>query len=68
MTAGSDHRAGVAIVRIEIDAATPDRTLIRVETVDDVVGGARPEQRVFADSAEALDHLRAWMHAFAATR
>jgi hypothetical protein len=55
------RRAGVAIVRIEIDEATPERALIRVNTVDDVLGDEHPQQRAFLAPAEALDFLRAWL-------
>jgi len=68
MTTPPGRRAGVAIVRIEIDEATPDRALIRVNTVDDVLGDEQSEQRAFLAPVEALDYLRAWLEGWSAAR
>lgn len=68
MTSPSGRRAGVAILRIEIDEVTPDRALIRVNTLDDVLGDEQPEQRAFLAPAEALDFLRAWLERWGVPR
>jgi hypothetical protein len=55
------RRAGIAILRVELDDADPERLLIRVKTVDDVVAGDDPAERAFASPAQALEHLSAWL-------
>jgi hypothetical protein len=55
------RRAGLAILRIELEDAVADRVLIRVQTIDDVVGDTRSQERSFASCELALAHLRDWL-------
>ena len=57
----SAHRAGMAIVRVEVEDAA-GRILIRVITVDDVTERAALDAGApFADPEAAVAHLRDWL-------
>jgi hypothetical protein len=56
------HRAGMAILRVEVEVADASRVLLRITTIDDI--GRResaPEGEPFADPAEAIAYLQAWL-------
>lgn len=57
------RRAGMAILRVEREESTPDRVLIRVRTVDDVVEEPDGDERAFSAASPALEHLREWLDA-----
>jgi hypothetical protein len=65
MNRTGEHRAGVAIVRVEAEAVATDarRAIVRVTIVDDVAPRhATSESGVaFADADEAVAHVRAWL-------
>jgi hypothetical protein len=63
----SAQRAGVAIVRVELEREAATRALIRVVTVDDVTGPVaehdrESEGRPFADVEAAVAYLARWLH------
>lgn len=63
------HRAGLAIVRVEAEIATPAKLLIRVSTVDDVIQrDGTPAGEPFGDVDAAIAYLREWLQAWAAAR
>jgi hypothetical protein len=53
----------MAILRVEREDSTPDRVLIRVRTVDDVVEESDGDERAFSAASPALEHLREWLDA-----
>jgi hypothetical protein len=53
----------MAILRVEREESTPDRVLIRVRTVDDVVEEPDGDERAFSAASPALEHLREWLDA-----
>jgi hypothetical protein len=64
MNRTGEHRAGVAIVRVEAEAVATDarRAIVRVTIVDDVAPRhATSESVAFADADEAVAHVRAWL-------
>jgi hypothetical protein len=65
MSALSGRRAGLAILSVELEEINADRPLIRVKTVNDVVGGGMAEERSFTTSASTLEYLRDWLEAWA---
>jgi len=61
MSALPARRAALAILRVELEDAVPDRLLIHIKTIDDVIGAAESDERVFADPAQALRHVEHWL-------
>lgn len=53
--------AALAILNVELDEANPDRILIRVRTIDDVLAKAAPDDQPFADARAAVSHLAVWL-------
>lgn len=62
------RRAGMAILRVELEEITPDRVLIHVETVDDVVEHDTPDERAFRSCSDAIEYLGTWIERWAAER
>jgi hypothetical protein len=62
MTPPPRHRAGMAIVRVELEGGDPSRVLLRITTVDDVTSRERvPDGEPFADVDAAFAYARAWL-------
>ena len=55
------RRVGLAILRIEAEETVPGSVLIRIETVDEVMGDERRDPRYFASCDVALAHLGEWL-------
>jgi len=57
------RRVGLAILRIELEdaVAAQEHVLLRIQTIDDVVGDKRSHERSFASCELALAHLGAWL-------
>jgi hypothetical protein len=53
----------MAILSVEREESSPDRVLIRVRTVDDVVDEPAGHERAFSAASPALEHLRDWLDA-----
>jgi hypothetical protein len=62
MTPPPRHRAGMAIVRVEMEGTDRRRVLLRITTVDDVTSGERvPDGEPFASVDAAFAYARAWL-------
>jgi hypothetical protein len=62
MTPPPGHRAGMAIVRVELEGTDARRVLLRITTVDDVTSRERvPDGEPFADVDAAFAYARAWL-------
>jgi hypothetical protein len=69
MTPTGVHRAGLAIVRVELETSDAPGVLLRVTTVDDVgPGPALPESIAFGDADAAVAHVRDWLDRWLARR
>jgi hypothetical protein len=67
MSTPPGHRAGLAIVRVELEETDASRVLLRVTTVDDVTRREpMPEGEPFADVEAALAYLRSWLDSWLA--
>jgi hypothetical protein len=63
MTPPPRHRAGMAIVRVELEGSDAGRVLLRITTVDDVTIRERPpDGEPFADVEAAFTYVRAWLN------
>ena len=58
------RRVGLAILRIEAEEIVAGRVVIRVETIDEVMGDKRVQEAFFAGSEAALAHLGEWLRAW----
>jgi len=67
MTPLSGRLAGMATLSVELEQTDPDRILIRIRTVDDVLGGAAGDERPFGDAQAAISYLAAWLENWAPT-
>ena len=65
MTPSPAHRAGLLILRIELDPVI-DRPLIIVRTVDALEEPA-PEEVQFADASAAVTYARSWLEGWLAS-
>jgi hypothetical protein len=61
VSSAPSHRAGIAILSIEVEPDAPERVLIRVKTVHDTLGDNPPDDRPFADARAALEYLGDWL-------
>jgi hypothetical protein len=55
------RRSGIAILTVELEEFNPDRVLIRVRTVDDVVDDGIAEEFAFSTSGPTVEYLRDWL-------
>lgn len=62
----SGRVVGVVILSIDVDKANPDRLLIRVRTVDDVLAGSLPDEHAFVDPELAISYLGTWLEQWTA--
>ncbi len=64
MSALPGRRVGLAILRIEAEEDVTGRVVIRVETVDEVMGDKLVQEHFFAGCDQALAHLGEWLRAW----
>lgn len=64
MSALPGRRSGIAILRVEIEELEPERVLIRLTTLDEVLGAASAEDCAFASPTEAIHYLRDWLQSW----
>jgi hypothetical protein len=55
------RRSGIAVLTVELEEINPERVLIRVRTVDDVMNKDLTEERAFSTSVQTLEYLREWL-------